>query len=68
MGKIIKTLQARRMKMIEDENTITLTNLQLMIANLSLDNARWQARTKVLSARVKELEAALANKEADKDE
>lgn len=54
--------------MIEDENTITLTNLQLMIANLSLDNARWQARTKVLSARVKELEAALANKEADKDE
>lgn len=50
--------------MIEDENTITLTNLQLMIANLSLDNARWQARTKVLSARVQELEAASANKEA----
>lgn len=49
---------------MEDENTITLTNLQLMIANLSLDNARWQARAKVLSARVKELEAANNNKEA----
>lgn len=49
--------------MIEDENAITITNLQLMIANLSLDNARWQARTKVLSAKVQELEAA-ANKEA----
>ncbi len=49
---------------MEDENAITVTNLQLMIANLSLDNARWQARTKVLSARVKELEAASSNKEA----
>lgn len=54
--------------MVEDENAITVTNLQLMIANLSLDNARWQARAKVLSARVKELEAASANKESDKDE
>lgn len=44
--------------MVEDENTITLTNLQLMIANLSLDNARLQARVKVLSGRVQELEAA----------
>lgn len=67
MGKIIKTLQARRMKMVEDENTITLTNLQLMIANLSLDNARLQARTKVLSARVQELEAA-ANSKGGKHE
>ncbi|UQA84481.1 hypothetical protein [Gardnerella vaginalis] len=51
---------------MEDENTITLTNLQLMIANLSLDNARLQARVKVLSKRVQELEAAggKATKEA----
>lgn len=52
--------------MVEDENAITVTNLQLMIANLSLDNARLQARVKVLSKRVQELEAAggKATKEA----
>lgn len=67
MEKIIKTLQARRMKMVEDENAITVTNLQLMIANLSLDNARLQARVKVLSKRVQELEAA-ANSKGEKHE
>lgn len=53
--------------MVEDENAITVTNLQLMIANLSLDNARLQARVKVLSKRVQELEAA-ANSKGEKYE
>lgn len=53
--------------MVEDENAITVTNLQLMIANLSLDNARLQARVKVLSKRVQELEAA-ANSKGEKHE
>lgn len=53
--------------MVEDENAITLTNLQLMIANLSLDNAKLQARNSVLSKRVQELEAA-ANSKGEKHE
>lgn len=53
--------------MMEDENTITLTNLQLMIANLSLDNAKLQARNSVLSKRVQELEVA-ANSKGGKHE
>lgn len=52
---------------MEDENAITLTNLQLMIANLSLDNAKLQARNSVLSKRVQELEAA-ANSKGEKHE
>nr|DAU21814.1 MAG TPA: MbeD/MobD like [Caudoviricetes sp.] len=47
---------------MEDESTITLRNLQLMIANLSLDNAKLQARVSVLSKRVQELEAAVSSK------
>lgn len=39
---------------MEDESTITLRNLQLMIANLSLDNARLQARVSILEAQCKE--------------
>lgn len=42
---------------MEDESTITLRNLQLMIANLSLDNARLQARVSILEAQVKEVKA-----------
>lgn len=52
---------------MEDENAITLTNLQLMIANLSLDNAKLQARNSVLSKRVQELESA-ANSKGEKHE
>lgn len=52
---------------MQSENDITIENLQLMIANLSLDNARLQARVKVLSKRVQELESA-ANSKGEKHE
>lgn len=35
----------------------TITNLQLMIANLSLDNACLQARVSILETQVKEVKA-----------
>lgn len=52
---------------MQSENDITIENLQLMIANLSLDNARLQARTRVLAQKVQELEAA-ANSKGEKHE
>lgn len=42
----------------------TIANLQLMIANLSLDNARLQARVSILEAQSKEVKAELDKKEA----
>lgn len=41
----------------------TITNLQLMIANLSLDNARLQARVSILEAQCKEVKAEEAKHE-----
>lgn len=41
----------------------TITNLQLMIAGLSLDNARLQARVSILEAQVKEVKAGEAEHE-----
>lgn len=38
----------------------TIANLQLMIANLSLDNARLQARVSILEAQGKEVKAEVA--------
>lgn len=40
-----------------------ITNLQLMIANLSLDNARLQARISILEAQCKEVKAEEAANE-----